>query len=150
MSSWPIPRATRSCPRWRRWPARTPGAPAAPLPRPTPWPRPSRAPTSLSQELGALCRYGEANRPLRRGRQRRHQGAGEGAAGSERGAQGLVLHRGADEDHKEGKALYLHCLPADINGVSCKDGEVEESVFDRYREALYKEALLTSPTSSPP
>ncbi len=21
---------------------------------------------------------------------------------------------------KEGKALYLHCLPADINGVSCK------------------------------
>ncbi len=36
--------------------------------------------------------------------------------------------------------LYLHCLPADINGVSCTDGEVEESVFDRYRNALYKEA----------
>ena len=31
---------------------------------------------------------------------------------------------------KEGKALYLHCLPADINDVSCKDGEVEASVFD--------------------
>ena len=41
---------------------------------------------------------------------------------------------------RDGKALYLHCLPADINGVSCVDGEVEESVFDRYREALYKEA----------
>lgn len=41
---------------------------------------------------------------------------------------------------KEGKALYLHCLPADINGVSCKDGEVEASVFDRYRDPLYKEA----------
>ena len=39
-----------------------------------------------------------------------------------------------------GKALYLHCLPADINDVSCKDGEVEASVFDRYRVPLYKEA----------
>ena len=41
---------------------------------------------------------------------------------------------------KDGKALYLHCLPADINCVSCKDGEVEASVFDRYRDPLYKEA----------
>lgn len=41
---------------------------------------------------------------------------------------------------KDGKAIYLHCLPADINDVSCKDGEVEASVFDRYRDSLYKEA----------
>lgn len=41
---------------------------------------------------------------------------------------------------KDGKALYLHCLPADITGVSCKEGEVEASVFDRYRVPLYKEA----------
>ena len=41
---------------------------------------------------------------------------------------------------RDGKALYLHCLPADINGVSCTEGEVEASVFDRYRDALYKEA----------
>ena len=41
---------------------------------------------------------------------------------------------------KDGKALYLHCLPADINDVSCKDGEVEATVFDRYRDPLYKEA----------
>ncbi len=41
---------------------------------------------------------------------------------------------------KEGKALYLHCLPADITGVSCKEGEVDASVFDRYRTPLYKEA----------
>jgi knotted carbamoyltransferase YgeW len=41
---------------------------------------------------------------------------------------------------KDGKALYLHCLPADISGVSCKEGEVEASVFDRYRILLYKEA----------
>lgn len=39
-----------------------------------------------------------------------------------------------------GEALYLHCLPADINDVSCKDGEVEASVFDRYRVPLYKQA----------
>ncbi len=41
---------------------------------------------------------------------------------------------------KDGKALYLHCLPADITGVSCEHGEVEASVFDRYRVPLYKEA----------
>ena len=39
-----------------------------------------------------------------------------------------------------GKALYLHCLPADINDISCKDGEVAASVFDRYRTPLYKQA----------
>ena len=41
---------------------------------------------------------------------------------------------------KDGKALYLHCLPADISGVSCADGEVAASVFDRYRAPLYREA----------
>ena len=41
---------------------------------------------------------------------------------------------------KDGKALYLHCLPADISGVSCEHGEVEASVFDRYRKPLYQEA----------
>ncbi len=41
---------------------------------------------------------------------------------------------------KESKALYLHCLPADITDVSCKNGEVAASVFDRYRTPLYKQA----------
>lgn len=41
---------------------------------------------------------------------------------------------------RDGKALYMHCLPADITGVSCETGEVDESVFDRYRIPLYKEA----------
>ncbi len=41
---------------------------------------------------------------------------------------------------KDGKAMYLHCLPADISGVSCTQGEVAASVFDRYRAPLYKEA----------
>ncbi len=41
---------------------------------------------------------------------------------------------------KDKKALYLHCLPADITGVSCEAGEVDGSVFDRYRIPLYKQA----------
>jgi len=39
-----------------------------------------------------------------------------------------------------GQALYMHCLPADISGVSCPEGEVQDSVFERYRIATYKEA----------
>jgi len=41
---------------------------------------------------------------------------------------------------KDGKALYLHCLPADISSVSCEEGEVAASVFDRYRAPLYRQA----------
>jgi knotted carbamoyltransferase YgeW len=41
---------------------------------------------------------------------------------------------------KDGKALYMHCLPADISGVSCAQGEVAGSVFERYRIQTYKEA----------
>ena len=41
---------------------------------------------------------------------------------------------------KDGKALYMHCLPADISDVSCVHGEVAASVFDRYRDPLYKQA----------
>ena len=41
---------------------------------------------------------------------------------------------------RDGKALYMHCLPADITGLSCKEGEVDNSVFDRYIVPLYKEA----------
>ncbi len=41
---------------------------------------------------------------------------------------------------KNGRALYLHCLPADISGVSCEEGEVAASVFDRYRTPLYRQA----------
>jgi knotted carbamoyltransferase YgeW len=41
---------------------------------------------------------------------------------------------------RDGKALYMHCLPADITGVSCEEGEVAASVFERYRLATYHEA----------
>ena len=41
---------------------------------------------------------------------------------------------------RDKSALYMHCLPADITGVSCNQGEVAASVFDRYRNPLYVEA----------
>jgi knotted carbamoyltransferase YgeW len=37
-------------------------------------------------------------------------------------------------------ALYLHCLPADITGVSCEKGEVTAGVFDKFRVPLYNQA----------
>ena len=41
---------------------------------------------------------------------------------------------------KNGEALYMHCLPADISGVSCVEGEVAKDVFNKYRIETYKEA----------
>jgi len=41
---------------------------------------------------------------------------------------------------KNGNALYMHCLPADISGVSCKEGEVSAAVFEKYRIPTYIEA----------
>lgn len=41
---------------------------------------------------------------------------------------------------KKGKAMYLHCLPADITGVSCPEGEVSKDVFEKHRLATYAEA----------
>lgn len=40
-----------------------------------------------------------------------------------------------------GEALYMHCLPADISGVSCERGEVTADVFEKYRLATYREAF---------
>jgi knotted carbamoyltransferase YgeW len=39
-----------------------------------------------------------------------------------------------------GKAMYMHCLPADISGVSCERGEVAGEVFEQYRIPTYHEA----------
>eukprot|EP01029_Cantina_marsupialis_P029558 TRINITY_DN781840_c0_g1_i1.p1 TRINITY_DN781840_c0_g1~~TRINITY_DN781840_c0_g1_i1.p1 ORF type:complete len:420 (+),score=94.86 TRINITY_DN781840_c0_g1_i1:25-1260(+) len=41
---------------------------------------------------------------------------------------------------KDGKALYMHCLPADITGLSCEHGEVTTDVFEEYRLRTYHEA----------
>jgi N-acetylornithine carbamoyltransferase len=39
-----------------------------------------------------------------------------------------------------GRAVYMHCLPADVSGVSCAAGEVSASVFERARLGTYREA----------
>jgi knotted carbamoyltransferase YgeW len=41
---------------------------------------------------------------------------------------------------KNGEALYMHCLPADISGVSCRKGEVSAEVFEKFRLQTYTEA----------
>jgi len=41
---------------------------------------------------------------------------------------------------KNRKALYMHCLPADVSGQSCKQGEVTSTVFDKYRIETFKQA----------
>jgi len=41
---------------------------------------------------------------------------------------------------KNSEALYMHCLPADISGVSCKEGEVSKEVFEKNRIQTYIEA----------
>ena len=41
---------------------------------------------------------------------------------------------------RDGKALYMHCLPADITDVSCSQGEVSKDVFEQYRIPTYHEA----------
>lgn len=46
-----------------------------------------------------------------------------------------MMDRTADK-----KALYMHCLPADITDVSCKAGEVSAEVFEQYRIPTYQEA----------
>jgi len=39
-----------------------------------------------------------------------------------------------------GSAMYMHCLPADVSGVSCAAGEVSAPVFERARLGTYREA----------
>jgi knotted carbamoyltransferase YgeW len=41
---------------------------------------------------------------------------------------------------RDGRALYQHCLPADISGVSCIRGEVSKNVFEKYRIDTYQQA----------
>jgi knotted carbamoyltransferase YgeW len=39
-----------------------------------------------------------------------------------------------------GRALYMHCLPADVSDVTCAAGEVSRAVFERARLDTYREA----------
>lgn len=40
----------------------------------------------------------------------------------------------------KGRALYMHCLPADITDVSCQSGEVAADVFESARLTTYRQA----------
>ena len=77
----------------------------------------------------------------RRRRSGGHRRAGAAAAGPERPAQELDLLRGDDEAH-QGRQGPVSPLPARRyhRRLSCKEGEVDASVFDRYLVPLYKEA----------
>ena len=41
---------------------------------------------------------------------------------------------------RDGRALYMHCLPADITDVSCQSGEVAADVFESARLTTYRQA----------
>ena len=49
---------------------------------------------------------------------------------------------------KEGKALYLHCLPADINDVSCKGTARSRPACSTATARRCTRKRATSPTSS--
>ena len=93
--------------------------------------------------------YPRAGPPCRHGKRTDLYGAGD-FAGIDALEKELLAQNARHKDWccteelmkttRDGKALYLHCLPADISGVSCEEGEVAASVFDRYRTPLYKQA----------
>ena len=75
--------------------------------------------------------------------------AGERSALAELERQALATnarHRSWECDEAKmartrgGTAHYLHCLPADVTGVSCAAGEVSQAVFERARLDTYREA----------
>ncbi|MBN1327667.1 MAG: knotted carbamoyltransferase YgeW [Candidatus Cloacimonetes bacterium] len=41
---------------------------------------------------------------------------------------------------RDKQALYQHCLPADISGISCSHGEVSAEIFEQYRRHTYHQA----------
>lgn len=45
---------------------------------------------------------------------------------------------------REGRALYMHCLPADVTGVSCAAGEVSRDVFERASTRIVRPATSRS------
>ena len=105
----------------------------------------------LSQELGALRRHGAADQPV--------SGQGD-QAGIDALEKQLLAQNAQHKDWtcteemmkrtKNGKALYLHCLPADITGVSCAEGEVDSSacstatVVPLYKEASFKPYIIAA------
>ena len=108
------------------------------------WKKPSRTPTSFIRSPGRRSRrWKSATEAVCRGRPRRASTSWRSSCWRRTPSTRTGL---ATEEMmkltKDGKALYLHCLPADITGLSCKEGEVDNSVFDRYLVPLYKAGQL--------
>lgn len=91
----------------------------------------SWAPAWAMRERTRLLRAGEAAKLADLERQALAQNAKH--RGWECTAEKMRLTRGGD-------ALYMHCLPADVTGVSCEAGEVSREVFERARLDTYRQA----------
>jgi knotted carbamoyltransferase YgeW len=100
----------------------------------------SWAPAAIMQERTALLRAGQASRLADLEREALANNARYKAWEC---SEAMMRHTRA------GRALYLHCLPADITDVSCSAGEVSRSVFERarldtYRAASYKPFVIAA------
>ena len=131
----------------RTRPAPTPTPRGGSSPSPTTWPRPSRdadivypkswAPYAVMERRTELLRARRPGRVSPSSSARAWPPTPSTPTGS---ATEALMDR-----TKDGKALYLHCLPADITGVSCERGEVAAEVFDQYRDTPTARPA-TSPT----
>jgi knotted carbamoyltransferase YgeW len=100
----------------------------------------SWAPAAIMHERTALLRAGQASRLADLER--------EALANNAR-YKGWECSEAMMRHTRAGRALYMHCLPADITDVSCSAGEVSRSVFERarldtYREASYKPFVIAA------
>jgi ornithine carbamoyltransferase len=91
----------------------------------------SWAPAGVMRERTRLLRAGEADRIAELEQEALAENARFKAW--ECDAARMELTRG-------GKALYMHCLPADVTGLSCVSGEVSQAVFERARLETYRQA----------
>ena len=109
--------------------------------RPTAWPRPSRMPISCIPRAGLptpLWKSAPSCTPPATRKALTHWRSSLLAQNAQH--KDWACTEEMMKLTKDGKALYLHCLPADITGLSCAEGEVDNSVFDRYIVPLYKQA----------
>jgi knotted carbamoyltransferase YgeW len=100
----------------------------------------SWAPAAIMQERTALLRAGQAARLA----DLEHEALATNARHKRWECNEAMMKR-----TRVGRALYMHCLPADITDVSCQAGEVSRTVFERarldtYREASYKPFVVAA------
>jgi ornithine carbamoyltransferase len=91
----------------------------------------SWAPAEVMRERTALLRAGQASRLADLER----EALAENARFKRWECDERLMRRTRD-----GRALYMHCLPADVTDVTCAAGEVSRDVFERARLATYREA----------